>query len=613
MKLLDKIENIKKFSPIELEKLSEEIRTRIIAVLAEKGGHLASNIGSVELIVAIHTVFSSPSDKIIFDTSHQTYPHKILTGRNDRFHTIRQYRGLSGFSHPKESPHDHFFAGHAGTALSLALGVAAARDLSGSDEYIIPVLGDAAFSCGLTLEALNNLPRDLKKFIILLNDNDMFISESTGNINEFLRKYVKQNKEPLEVILKRLLPSKILTPQPEDRVSFFEHFGLKYIGAINGHDVNAVIKALEYAKSIEAPVIIHTITTKGHGMEKAISSPTLYHGVGCFNLETGDLHKKVSSTLAFPKIFGDYLVEMGHQDPNLTVITPAMPHGACLNTFMQTFPTRSFDVGIAEGHAVTFAAGLAYQKKKRVVVSIYATFLQRALDNLFQDVCLQEIPMILALDRGGFSPSDGSTHHGLFDIGFLKAMPGQVIVQPRDGDLLRDLMHSAFSYNKVVAIRYPNQNTLHTPNYLPKFHPLGQGEVLREGKDLVIVALGHMCQTALDVAHALSLEGIEATVVDPIFVKPLDETLLSQLALNHDYFVTIEEHSITSGLGSIVSSFLSQNSSHHIRLQMFGVPDRFIEHGDYQSLLKEVGLTCEHIKMEIIKKFQEIHELSHCS
>jgi 1-deoxy-D-xylulose-5-phosphate synthase len=616
MMLLNKIENpddIKDFSPPELESLCQAIRTRIIEVLAKKGGHLASNIGSVELIVALHKVFHSPQDKMIFDTSHQTYSHKILTNRNYRFDTIRQYEGLCGFSNPKESPHDHFFAGHAGTALSLALGLAAARDLNESEEYVIPILGDAAFSCGLTLEALNNLPRGIKKFIILLNDNDMFISESTGNINEFLRKYVKQNQDSLEAVLKRLIPVKPFSQRTEDHVSFFEHFGLKYIGVIDGHDVNGVIKALEYAKTVDGPVIIHTMTKKGQGMEKALNSPTLYHGVGCFNLETGDLDKKPSSSLTFPKIFGDYLLQMGHNDPDLAVITPAMRHGACLNSFMKTFPERSFDVGIAEGHALTFGAGLAYQKKKRVVVSIYATFLQRALDNLFQDVCLQEIPMVLALDRAGLSPSDGSTHHGIFDIGFLKAMPEQVIVQPRDGNLLIDLMDSAFTYNKVVAIRYPNQSTTHTTNYTPKFRHLGKGEILKKGKDVAIIALGHMCKIALQVAESLRLHGIEATVMDPIFVKPLDEPLLLELALNHTHFVTIEEHSITSGLGTIISSFISQNRLKNINLQMFGIPDRFIEHGDYQSLLKEIGLTPDQIKEKILSQIQESRELSHCS
>ncbi len=607
---LDKIEHpkdIKGLSPEELPLLCQEVRTRIIDVLSSKGGHLASNIGSVEIIVALHKVFSSPEDKFIFDTSHQTYPHKILTGRNDQFHTIRSYQGLCGFASPDESPHDHFFAGHAGTALSLALGLASARDLQETKEYIVPVLGDAAFSCGLTLEALNNLPRHLRRFIIMLNDNDMFISESTGNINQFLRDYVKQNKNSLEAILGRLLPTKI----PRSQISFFEHFGLKYIGAIDGHNVNELVQALEHAKTIDGPVVIHAVTKKGYGMEKATEAPTLYHGVGCFDVETGDLHKKASSTQTFPQIFGEYLKEMGKEDEHLVVITPAMPHGACLTPFMEAFPSRSFDVGIAEGHAVTFGAGLAYQNRTRVVVSIYATFLQRALDNLFQDVCLQEIPMILALDRGGFSPSDGSTHHGVFDIGFLKSMPNQVIVQPRNGDVLRDLMYSAFSYQKVVAIRYPNQSTPHTPAYTPKHRPLGRGEVLRKGKDIVLIALGHLCDTAMEVASSLAKLGIEATVVDPIFVKPLDHELMFQLTLDHHHFVTIEEHAVTSGLGSVVSSFITQNGFSHVQLQMLGIPDRFIEHGDYQSLLKEVGLTPKQITEEILKQLQETHELSH--
>jgi len=596
---LDNFTEIKNLAEHQLSSLCKDVRERILQVLSEKGGHLASNIGSVELTVALHRVFSSPTDKIIFDTSHQTYAHKILTGRNEQFPTIRQYQGLCGFASPKESAHDHFYAGHAGTALSLALGVAHARDLSGSDEYVIAVLGDAAFSCGLTLEALNNIPSSLSRFIIVLNDNNMFISESTGNINECLRNYVKQNKNALEAALKRIMPTKI----PDTKISFFEHFGLNYIGIVDGHDVNALADAFNSAKNIQGPVLIHTTTTKGHGMPKAAEDPTLYHGVGCFDVKTGNLHKKAATSLTFPKIFGDYLTKMGQKDPDLVVITPAMPHGACLTDFFDTFPERSFDVGIAEGHAVTFAAGLAYQKKKNVVVSIYATFLQRALDNLFQDICLQELPVLLALDRGGLSPADGSTHHGIYDISFLQAMPGLVIVQPRDGDVLRDLMHSAFSYNRSVAIRYPNQTTHHSTDYTPTYRPLSKGEILKKGSKLAIVSLGHLSTLAFKLAEMLSQKGIDATIVDPIFVKPLDEELFFQLLEDHNHFVTIEEHAVNSGLGSILSFFFAKNQIKDVRLQMFGIPDKFIEHGDYQNLLKEIGLTAP----QILEKL-DIHE-----
>lgn len=608
-KLLDTIscpQDIHSFSSEELDALADEVRARIIEVLSQKGGHLASNIGSVETIVALHKVFNSPTDKIIFDTSHQIYPHKILTDRNKSFHTIRQYQGLCGFASPKESPHDHFYAGHAGTALSLALGVAAARDLVGGDEYILPFLGDAAFSCGLTLEALNNLPKGLKRFIILLNDNDMFISDSTGNINNILRSYALNRHAENEEILNRISKHRSsLSSNYDENPQFFEQFGLHYIGIVDGHDVNSVANALAQAKELDGPVVVHTLTIKGQGLDKAEGEPTAYHGVGSFDPETGNLHKKASTSLTFPKVFGKTLLEMGKENPNLVAVTPAMPHGACLTPFMKTFPERCFDVGIAEGHSVTFAAGLAYQSKKQVLVSIYATFLQRALDNLFQDVCLQEIPVVFALDRGGFSPADGSTHHGIFDIGFLKSMPNMIVAQPRDGDLLSDLLQNSFSWNQPVAIRYPNQTAPYTEDRMPAPRPVGKGEILRQGDDLVIIALGHMCRTALQVADLLACEGISATVVDPIFIKPLDAALFLELLLENDYFVTIEEHSVVSGLGSILSAFIAENDVAKVKLQMFGVPDKFVEHGDYQSLLQEVGLTPEQIAENIHQSYVE--------
>lgn len=595
MKILPNIHSpsdLKSLSIAELSILATEIRKLIIDVMAVNGGHLASNLGSVELTLALHYVFNSPIDKLIFDTSHQTYAHKILTGRKDLFPTIRQFEGLSGFASPKESPHDHFYAGHAGTGLSLALGVAKSRDLHGGDEYVIPIVSDAPLACGLTLEALNHIPNDLKKFILILNDNAMAISDGVGTIhNDILGKFV------------------IPRSSKKEARNFFEQFRLNYLGPVDGHDIQALIEILEEAKDSSLPILIHALTIKGHGMPKAVEDPIAYHGVKSFDPESGKFHPAPPSKPTFPKIFGKHLLKMADHDSSLVAITPAMPNGSCLDMFMKKYPERCFDVGIAEGHAVTFAGGLAYEGHLKVVCCIYATFFQRALDNLFQDVSLQNLPVLFALDRGGLSPNDGTTHHGIFDISFLYAMPKMVIIQPRDGDMMKDLLESAFHWNQAVAIRYPNMSTEETTRETV-YRPLGKGEVLIKGKDIVIVALGHMCKMALAIRDILLEHEIEATIVDPIFVKPLDTALLFQLMLDHHYFVTLEEHSITTGLGMVLNSFVLQSGFPNIQVQNFGLPDQFIEHGTYEELMTEIGLTPTKIADQILQRFytQRVYE-----
>lgn len=579
--------DLKSLSIDELKKLAVEIRRLIIEVMSVNGGHLASNLGSVELTLALHYVFNSPIDKIIFDTSHQIYAHKILTERKELFPTIRQFEGLSGFASPKESSHDHFYAGHAGTGLSLALGVAKSRDLRGSDEHVIPILSDAPLACGLTLEALNHIPKDLKNFILILNDNAMAISHGVGTIhNDILGKFVLPRSSKKEAGV------------------FFSQFGLNYLGPIDGHDIEALITILERSKNSEIPILIHALTAKGQGMPKALEDPITYHGVKPFDPESGKFHPSPSAKPTFPKIFGKHLLKMADEDNSLVAITPAMPSGSCLDAFMNKYPSRSFDVGIAEGHAVTFAGGLAYQNHLKVVCCVYATFFQRALDNLFQDVCLQNLPVVFALDRGGLSPSDGTTHHGVFDIGFLYGMPDMVITQPRDGDLMKDLLESAFKWNRTVAIRYPNMTTEETSRERA-YRPLGEGEVLVQGKDVVLLALGHMCQMATEIRELLLKHDIEATIVDPIFVKPLDASLFFQLMLTHHHFVTIEEHAVTTGFGAAFNSFVIQNDFPDIHVQNFGLPDQFIEHGSYDSLMDSVGLTPAKIAEQILVNYRE--------
>ena len=603
---------------LELIHLSKEIRQRIIDVVSVNGGHLASNLGCVELTIALHTVFSSPQDRFIFDVSHQTYTHKLLTGRNDRFDKIRKYKGLSGFSHPEESVHDHFHAGHAGTALSLGLGMAKSRDLNHENFHIIPIIGDATLTCGLSLEALNNIPKKLKKFILILNDNEMSISKNVGGITGILSRLLNNPrtnkwKHDFEEMLSKLplygsqiakqgvkiaeSMKNLVSPAP-----FFEQFGLSYIGPIDGHDLKKLIPLLETLKNYPLPVIVHVITKKGQGLRQAENDPITYHGAKPFDPETCEFLPTPTKKSTFSKIFGKHILKMAERHPELVTVTPAMSLGSCLDPMMKAYPDRCLDVGIAEGHAVTFSGGLAKSGKNKVVCSIYATFLQRALDNLFHDVCLQRLPVVFAIDRGGLSAADGATHHGIFDIGFLKTMPNIVICQPRDGHLLKELFESSFNWNRPTAIRYPNLPTEERTAKI-KYRPLGQGEILSHGEDVVIFALGHQCSAALKVAELLEEQGIFATVVDPVFVKPLDSDLITELAMKHTRFVTIEEHSLAGGFGNAINHFLISQGFASISLLNFGIPDAFFEQGGYQDLLEEIELTPKKMFLKILRHF----------
>ncbi|NGX58365.1 MAG: 1-deoxy-D-xylulose-5-phosphate synthase [Chlamydiae bacterium] len=629
MTILSKIhspKDLKSLSVEELTRLSQEIRQRIIDVMSKNGGHLASNLGVVELTLALHKVFDSPTDKMMWDVSHQTYVHKILTGRNDRFDTIRQYEGLCGFSHPNESPHDHFHAGHAGTAMSLSLGVAKTRDLNDEDFYVIPVIGDATLTCGMSLEALNNLGRDRKKFVIILNDNRMSISKNVGNITKILSRLISNPRmhrmhHKVDRFLEKIPLGKSITRQGRKFIrslknyfssaALLEFFGLSYIGPINGHDIQSLIEIFEGIKDSDNPVLIHVCTNKGHGMNEAVKSPVTHHGAKPFDKVTGKFLPASSKKPTFPKIFGKQILEMADQDPSIVVVTPAMSYGSCLDAFFEKYPDRGMDVGIAESHAVTFSGGLAYRKKSKVVCSIYATFLHRGLDNLFHDVCLQKLPVVFALDRGGLSAADGSTHHGIYDISFMNAMPNMVISQPRDGQLLRELLQSAFSYGHPTAIRYPNMATEDATQPL-QLRECGKGEILAEGRGLLIISLGHMNKTAMEVRESLLDQGITATVMDPIFVKPFDYELLNKLMLTHNQIVTLEEHSVTSGLGSVVNNALVQQGFSGCEILNLGIPERFIEHGDYASVIDELGLTPEKVTNRILEHFSfaEVENLS---
>lgn len=611
-------EDIKPLPLASLQQLAGEVRQRIIDVMSVNGGHLASNLGAVELTIALHKAFHSPEDKFIWDVSHQCYTHKILTGRNHQFDTIRQHKGLCGFSHPKESPHDHFYAGHAGTALSLALGVAKNRDLTKRNEYIIPIIGDATLTCGLSLEALNNIPRDLKRFIVILNDNEMSISKNVGAITRILSRLL--SNPTTDKIYQELdtLVSKIpsygpalakqghkITESMKHLVSpaaFFEHYGLSYIGPIDGHDIKKLVEVFEEIKDAKWPVLVHILTNKGQGMEEAIKNPISYHGARPFNPGTGKFLPAAVSKPTFPKIFGAHLLKMAENDPSVVAVTPAMSAGSCLDDLMKKFPERCHDVGIAESHAITYAGGLAYGRKMKVFASIYSTFLQRAFDNVFHDVCLQELPVIFAIDRGGISGPDGATHHGIYDISFLNAMPNMIISQPRDGQLLKELMESAPSWGQPAAIRYPNMATEDREEPLKQRSP-GKGEILEEGEDILIVSLGHMNQTAYKVRELLQEQGYNPTLMDPIFIKPLDSELICKLLMTHKKIITLEEHSVVSGLGSILNNFLLTHGYTNIQVLNLGIPETYLEQGSHSELIKEIGLSPEQITHTITQHF----------
>lgn len=610
--------DIKSLSHSALLKLSSEIRQRIIEIMSINGGHLASNLGSVELTIALHKVFNSPEDKFIWDVSHQTYVHKLLTGRNDRFNTIRKHKGLCGFSHPKESLHDHFLAGHAGTALSLALGVAKNRDLTKRKEHVIPIIGDATLTCGMSLEALNNVPHDLKNFIVILNDNAMSISKNVGAITHILSRLLSNptaNKiyHELDTIVSKIPSYGTMLAKQGHKIAeslknlvspavFFEQYGLYYVGPIDGHDIKKLTETFEALKNSEWPVVVHVLTNKGQGMAEAIKNPVSYHGVKPFDVGTG---KSLPATVAkptFPRIFGSHLLKMAENDPSLVAVTPAMSAGSMLDDFMKKFPDRCLDVGIAEGHSVTFCGGLAYGRKMKVIASLYSTFLQRAFDNLFHDVCLQELPVVFAIDRAGLAGPDGSTHNGIYDISFLNAMPNMVITQPRNGHVLKELLESSFSWGRPAAIRYPNMATEESnAPLMPR--ELAKGEVISEGEDILIIGLGHMVYAGMELKQILAKNGINATVLDPIFVKPLDTELLCKLLLTHQRIVTIEEHSLASGMGSIINNFLMSQGYSNVQVANFGIPETFVEQGTHAELMDELGLTPQKIYQRIAIQF----------
>jgi 1-deoxy-D-xylulose-5-phosphate synthase len=592
----------------QLPALADELRSYLIQSVAKTGGHLSSNLGTVELTVALHYVFNTPHDRIVWDVGHQTYPHKILTGRRDQMGTLRQRHGLSGFPRRDESEYDAFGTAHSSTSISAALGMAIAAQQKGEQRHAIAVIGDGAMTAGMAFEALNNGGVSTSKLLVILNDNDMSISPPVGALNRYLAqlmsgKFYSAAKEVGKQVLKGAPPLFELAKRFEEHAkgmvvpaTLFEKFGFNYIGPIDGHDLESLIPTLENIKHLEGPQFLHVVTKKGQGYKLAEADPVAYHGPGKFDPAVG-LQPTASGKTTFTQVFGQWLCDMAEHDPLLVGITPAMREGSGMVEFHKRFPERYHDVGIAEQHAVTFAAGLACEGVKPVV-AIYSTFLQRAYDQVIHDVALQKLPMVLALDRAGIVGADGATHAGLYDIPFMRCIPNVSVACPADENECRQLLTTAYQQDHCVAVRYPRGAGAGVP-VQPGLNalPFGKGEVRREGKRIAILAFGTLLYPALEAGEALN-----ATVVNMRWAKPLDTELLAKIAATHDALVTVEEGAIMGGAGSAVLEAL-QDLQQPKPVLVFGIEDVFTEHGDPVKLLAELGLDAAGIQASIEKRF----------
>ncbi len=608
-RLLDTINNpqeLKKLPPEFLPQLAQEIREKIISTVAKTGGHLAPSLGVVELSIALHYVFDCPRDKIVWDVGHQAYAHKLLTGRQDRFHTLRQHGGLSGFPKRGESCYDAFDTGHSSTSISAALGIASARCLKRERHRVIAVIGDGSMTAGIAFEGLNNAGDLNKDLIVVLNDNGMSIAPNVGAMSSFFsRKLTRPTmvflKKQVENLLRSLpaIGEDLVTWAKRSEESFkafftpgmlFEALKFTYLGPVNGHRLDHLVETFNNVKNLKGPILVHVLTTKGKGYEPAETDPTGFHGLGKFDPDTGEPKKSVSEVPTYTEVFGDTLVRLARQDPKIVAITAAMPDGTGLVDFRQEFPNRFFDVGICEQHAVTFAGGLAVEGM-RPVATIYSTFLQRAYDQILHDVCIQKLPVVFALDRAGIVGEDGETHQGLFDLSYLRHLPNLVLMAPKDENELRDMLFTAVEHPGPVALRYPRGRGVGVAfsSTLSKV-PIGKAEVLREGQDLLILALGASVYPALDAAKELDKQGFSATVVNVRFVKPLDEPLILSLAAQHGRVLTVEENVVAGGFGSAVLELLADHDLFGVTVKRLGIPDIFVEHGTQDILRKKYEL-----------------------
>lgn len=614
LETIDSPEDLKRLPVSRLPELAADLRRTIIQTCAANGGHLAPSLGVVELTIALHKVFSTPSDKIIWDVGHQAYAHKLLTGRRDNFGTLRTLNGISGFPKRHESRHDAFDVGHSSTSISAAAGFAVARDLDGRSGKVLAVIGDGSMTGGMAYEGINHAGHLNKDMIIILNDNEMSIAENVGALSNFLirtasSEFVQRFKKNTESFLKRLEVGRgVLHVAHKMEESFkglftpgmlFEAFGFEYIGPVDGHDLPALIETLENVKKFDNSVLVHVLTKKGMGYKPAEENPALFHGVGPFEIETGKVLKGKGGAASYTAVFGAALCRLAAEDDRIAAITAAMPDGTGLAGFAKEYPERFFDVGIAEQHGVTFAAGLAVGGY-RPVFAVYSSFLQRAYDQVCHDVCLQNLPVTFAIDRGGVVGSDGPTHHGAFDLSYLRHLPNLTLMAPKDENELQHMLATAISLGSPAALRYPRGNGCGVAlDQTLDILPVGRAELLRKGDAAAVLALGTMVYPALEAATALDEEGISLTVVNARFVKPLDDALIVALAEKLGILITIEENALQGGFGSAVLELLEQRGLSGTRVLRLGYPDSYIPQGEQHELRTLLGLDYAGITVSI--------------
>lgn len=619
---LDGPQDLRALPAEKLPQVVEELRAAILGTVSKIGGHLGSSLGAAELSVALHYVFDTPRDRLVWDTGHQAYGHKILTGRLGRFHTIRQLKGLSGFLRREESEYDCFGAGHASTAISAALGMAAARDLQGEKRKVVAVVSDGCMTGGESYEGLQNAGMLQSDLLVVLNDNQMFISNRVGALGTFLTRLltlgaVRNAEKSIEKFLARFKfwGAAVLRVAKRAKVllfpgMLFEEMGFAYFGPIDGHDVHQLVRVFSHLKQLKGPILVHCITKKGKGYPLAEQFPITYHGLGKFDLSTGKPASAAPAPPQYTKVFGKTLVRLAEEDPRVVAITAAMPEGTGTDALRDRFPKRYFDVGLAEQHAVTFAGGLACEGLKPVV-AIYSTFLQRAFDQVEHDICLQRLPVVFCLDRAGLVGEDGPTHHGVFDFAYMRALPHMTVMAPADENELQHMLKTALSLDRPVTVRYPRGNGVGVPlDPEPRVLPVGKGVRLREGSDVTLLAVGNRVHPALEAARSLEALGVSAGVVNMRFVKPIDEELLREAAARTPKLVTVEDHVITGGFGSAVLEALAapggasgagSNGGGKVRCQVLrlALPDDFVEHGAQAALYEQAGLSAGRIAARV--------------
>lgn len=621
LEMIQKENDIKKLDEEQLKELANEIRQFLIEKISRTGGHLASNLGVVELTMALHLTLDFPKDKLIWDVGHQSYTHKLLTGRKDGFDDLRKYGGMSGFPKRKESPCDAFDTGHSSTSISAGLGYVAARELLGEDHSVISVIGDGSLTGGMAYEALNNASRLKSNFIIVLNDNNMSISENVGGMSKYLSglrtaQAYTELKKGVEDTLKRI-------PGRGDRIvsqirktksgikqlfvpgMFFEDMDITYLGPVDGHDIRKLLKVFHEAKRVDHAVLVHVITKKGKGYAPAEENPAKFHGLGPFDIKTGEPREE-SGTDTYTEVFSKVLTDIAKRDEKVTAITAAMADGTGLSAFAKRFPQRFFDVGIAEEHAMTFAAGLAAGGMKPVF-AVYSSFLQRAYDQALHDVCLQNLPVVIAVDRAGLVGSDGETHQGMFDLSFLTTIPNMTVISPKNRWEMADMLRFAVDFPYPIAIRYPRGAAYEGMRQFRAPIEYGKSEVLYEEEDIAVIFVGHMAELADSVRRSLKETGYSCSLVNARFVKPLDTALLEELAKDHSLFVTIEENIITGGFGEQVMDYVSW-AALNVHVRNIGISDEYVEHGNVEVLRKEVGLDRDAIVKQAVSDYVRITE-----